>query len=119
MERTCLECGEKLRGRADQKFCSPQCRSSYNNRENREEAAYLRQVNKVLKKNRDILTRLNTEGNTKEKRIRLYENGFRFDFVTHKARNQDGTTTYFCYDQGFMDLDDDYVLLLNNKKELF
>lgn len=31
-EKTCLECGEKIIGRADKKFCSDQCRISYNNR---------------------------------------------------------------------------------------
>lgn len=118
MERTCLECGEKLRGRADQKFCSPQCRSSYNNRENREEAAYFRQVNKILKKNRDILIRLSEGKPTKVKRIKLYENGFRFDFVTHKERNPDGTTTFFCYDRGFEELDEDYVSISAAKKDL-
>jgi len=33
-QRNCPECGEKIIGRADKKFCSDQCRNSYNNRLN-------------------------------------------------------------------------------------
>ena len=32
VEKKCLDCGDSLRGRTDKKFCSDQCRNSYNNK---------------------------------------------------------------------------------------
>ena len=32
---TCLECGEKIIGRSDKKFCNDACRNSYNNKQNK------------------------------------------------------------------------------------
>ena len=34
--KTCLECGEKIVGREDKKFCSDGCRNAYNNKINKE-----------------------------------------------------------------------------------
>ena len=34
MNSTCPECGDKLKGRADKKFCSDACRNAYNNKLN-------------------------------------------------------------------------------------
>lgn len=31
MDKKCLECGEKIVGRADKKFCNDYCRNAYNN----------------------------------------------------------------------------------------
>ena len=35
MEKTCLECNEKLIGRADKKFCNDYCRNAFNNNLNK------------------------------------------------------------------------------------
>ena len=67
-EKACLECGGKIIGRADKKFCSDQCRVSYNNKLNRDETAYMNNVSNILRKNRRILLDLNTTGKTKNKR---------------------------------------------------
>lgn len=32
MDRSCLDCGKALVGRADKKFCDDSCRNNYNNR---------------------------------------------------------------------------------------
>ena len=42
MEKQCLECGTAIRGRADKKFCSDQCRNQYNNTLNRDANNYVR-----------------------------------------------------------------------------
>ena len=36
MEKNCLECGTRIIGRADKKFCNDSCRNSYNNKFNKE-----------------------------------------------------------------------------------
>ena len=50
MEKECLECGTKLMGRADKKFCNDQCRNSYNNNINKDANEYVRRVNVILRK---------------------------------------------------------------------
>lgn len=49
-EKVCLECGEKIKGRADKKFCSDQCRVAYNNKLNRDETNYMNNVVNLLRK---------------------------------------------------------------------
>ncbi|HKI87593.1 MAG TPA: hypothetical protein VKA38_01110, partial [Draconibacterium sp.] len=63
-ERKCLECGEPLRGRADQKFCNDLCRNAYNNKKLGASNKYMRKINRILKTNRMVLQELNTDDKT-------------------------------------------------------
>ena len=60
-ERRCLECGEPLRGRADQKYCNDLCRNAYNNKKLSGSSNFIRKTNRILKKNHAILEELNPE----------------------------------------------------------
>jgi len=115
MERYCLECGAKLHGRMDQKFCSDQCRNTYNNRLNKDETAYMRNVNHALRKNRRILKELNPNGKAKVKKQTLLSKGFVFKYFTHVFKNKEGKIYYFCYEQGYLPLDHDFFALVVNK----
>lgn len=66
MERFCLDCQALLKGRADKKFCDDQCRSNYNNRLKTVNNQFLNAVNKILKKNRDVL-----EAQTPREKLKL------------------------------------------------
>ena len=55
MERFCSDCGEKLVGRADKKFCNDQCRNNFNNKVNSDTNSVMRNINNVLRKNRRIM----------------------------------------------------------------
>ena len=63
--KTCLECGEKIVGREDKKFCSDGCRNTYNNKINKDSTNYMRNVNNKLRKNYRILTATNMDNKTK------------------------------------------------------
>ena len=39
--KQCPECGEKIVGRTDKKFCSDGCRNTYNNRMNKDQKNFL------------------------------------------------------------------------------
>ena len=60
MERNCLECGRSLIGRSDKKFCSDDCRTNHNNKQNSDQTNYIRRVNNILRKSRRILVQLKT-----------------------------------------------------------
>jgi hypothetical protein len=116
MERLCLDCNAVVNGRADKKFCDDQCRTNYNNHLRTEDNSFLNEVNRVLKKNRDILKSKNPEGKTKIKREILLRKGFDFNYHTHTYATQKGTTYIFCYEQGYLTLENDEVLLVKREE---
>ena len=116
MNKTCLECGEKIVGREDKKFCSDGCRNAYNNKINKDSTNFMRNINNKLRKNYRILSEINTEGKSKTTRAKLLSKGFDFNFFTNILQTKTGNTYYFLYDQGYRSLDNDYFMLV--KKEI-
>jgi hypothetical protein len=110
--KICLECSTKLTGRVDKKFCSDQCRVSFNNRLNSNETNYVRNVSNTLRKNRRILTELNTAGKTRVSGSKLKEKGFDFQYFTNLYKTKDGSVYYYCYEQGYLPIENDFYLLV-------
>ncbi len=120
-ERKCLECGEPLYGRVDKKFCSDQCRNTYNNRLNGVVNKYIRKVNYILRKNRRIMEELinNSEKDAiKIHRNRLTDKGFSFDYYTNIYKTKSGKYYYFSYEYGFTKLNDDYFTIVKREEYL-
>lgn len=111
-DRKCLECFEQLRGRSDQKFCSDQCRSAYNNKLYIESNNIINAVNRILKKNYFILSTLITEGKTIANKSDLQKKGYRFDHFTCTSTARNSRTNYYCYDQGFREQENNKVTLV-------
>lgn len=110
--RSCLECQAALKGRADKKFCSDECRTSYNNRQNSNLNNLMRNINHTLRKNRRILANSNPSGKTKMHRSQLERKGFNFNYFTNIYTTQGGKTYYFCYDQGYIFHESDYLTVV-------
>ena len=110
--RKCLECDEPLRGRADQKFCNDQCRSTYNNRLAVESNYVIRTINRILKKNYCILSTLNSGKKNSVFKSDLQKKGYRFDYYTGTHKNSRNQLFYFCYDQGFSELENRKVIMV-------
>ncbi len=115
MDKYCVECGEKLRGREDKKFCNDACRNAYNNKRNKDSTNLMRNTHNVLRKNYRILSELNTEGKTRVSAARLKTAGFNFQFITSVLTTRNQSTYFFVYDQGYLPLDDNmYILVKKN-----
>jgi predicted nucleic acid-binding Zn ribbon protein len=112
MERMCPECGEKIIGREDKKFCSDACRNAWNNKINKDSNNYMRNINNRLRKNYRILAGLNTEGKTKTTRAKMASMGFDFTYFTSLLNTKTGNTYFFVYEQGYMPLENDYFILV-------
>ena len=112
MKRKCPECGTEFFGRRDKKFCSDQCRNSFNNQKSRDSTNFIRNVNRTLRKNRHILSALNPRGKTKTTKTKLMEEGFNFRYYTNTYITKTGKTYHFCYDQGYIELDNEYIALV-------
>ncbi len=112
MKKKCPECGEVISGRADKRFCSDQCRSAFHNRVNGERTHFIRTVNSILRKNRRILELLNPEGKARVHKSRLLERGFKFSYFTNEYITKSGNVYRFCYEHGYLPLDNDYYTLV-------
>ena len=115
-EKVCLECGGKISGRIDKKFCSDFCRISHNNKLNSDETNFVRNVNNILRKNRRILIKLNTTGKTQVNRNKLNDKGFDFSYYTNTYVTKDGAQYKYCYKQGYLEVDKDRFLLVVKKE---
>lgn len=116
--KLCMDCGEKIKGRSDKKFCNDQCRNNFNNKQNSEEKEMVRKVNSILKRNRKILAQsIPAEGKTKITKTRLIEKGFSIRYHTHTYITQKGSVYNFCYEFGYLVLDGDWLMLVKRNTE--
>lgn len=115
----CLYCGKPVKGRTDKKFCNDYCRNNYNNQLKSTTTNLVRNINNALGKNRRILESLLAEGEdmSKANEARLIELGFQFKYITHLYTNKKGNTYYFCYDMGYLPLENGWYLIVKRKEE--
>lgn len=112
MTKVCLECGDKIVGREDKKFCSDGCRNAYNNKINKDQTNLMRTINNKLRKNYRVLCELNPDDKTKTTRTKLLAKGFDFEFFTSIYTTKTGNIYYFLYDQGYMAVENDWFVLV-------
>ena len=114
-DRKCLECHEQLRGRTDQKFCNNQCRSTFNNRLYTRSNDVIKAINRILKRNYMILSRLASEGKTTTAKSDLLNRGYRFEYFTYSCSARNSRINYYCYDQGYREQEDDKIILVQHR----
>lgn len=118
VERVCLDCGARLLGRSDKKFCSDQCRNNYNNRLNRDQNNYVRNVHAQLRRNRKILSDLYEDGHHRIHRDALFAQGYNFTFFTHLVETRDGQHWSYCFEYGFLEAEAGYLELQKSSSYL-
>lgn len=116
MSKECPECGEKIIGRSDKKFCSDYCRNAYHNKVNKDSKNLIRNINNRLRKNYRILEELNPEKKTKTTKMRLLDKGFDFEHITNLYTTKNGTVYYFVYDLGYLPLDNDFYMIVRRER---
>lgn len=115
--RLCQACQKLLRGRLDKKFCDDYCRNTFNNHRNSDQNNLVRNINNALRKNRRLLEMLIPEGEDikKIRKEHLVMLGFNFKYHTQHVRNQKGQVYYFSYEYGFLELEEEWVLVVRRK----
>lgn len=116
MSKECLECGEQIKGRADKKFCSDLCRNAYNNKLNSDTTNHVRNVNNILRKNRRILEELIPEETAKASKTKLLQKGFNFQYYTNIYTTKKNVSYYFCYEYGYLPIENDFYFLVKRKE---
>ena len=117
--KTCLACDKPIKGRSDKKFCDDSCRNNYNNELKSISNNQMRNVNNALSKNRRILEELLPEGKemVKTTQEKLLQKGFLFKYITHLYTTKEGKIYYYCYEYGYLPLDNDWYLIVRRKEE--
>lgn len=116
MKRTCPICNTEFDGRIDKKFCCDQCRNTYNNTLNQDVINFSRQINRVLRTNRRVLSDLYQKNIRKVHKDKLISGGFNFDYMTNVYRTKNGKVYYFCYDLGYINSEDDFYTIVERKE---
>ncbi len=118
-EKLCIACNRPLKGRADKKFCDDYCRNNYNNQLKSTVSRVVRSINGQLIKNRRILENMLGNDNEmfKQTRDRLMAAGFDFKYFTHLYTNKKGNAYFFCYEYGYLPLENDWILIVKRKPE--
>lgn len=114
-KRKCEECGTEIEGRVDKRFCSDQCRNTFNNRMQAIPNKYVRKVNYLLRKNRRILEK-QLENSDKDairvNRRLIQDEGFNFEYFTNIYKTKTGNTYFFNFEYGYMRIDEDYLTIV-------
>jgi hypothetical protein len=101
--KKCLNCGKKLTGRTDKKYCDPQCKSSHQYKRAKEQPErFYNKVDNQLRLNRKLLKEYNKAGKTVIRSEVLLGEGFDPKFFTHYWKNQKGDVYLFIYEYGFL-----------------
>ena len=117
--RLCVSCSKPVKGRTDKKFCDDYCRNNYNNQLKADSSNLVRNINNALSKNRRILDGLLVSGEemAKTTKDKLLQKGFQFKYITHIYTNKKGNTYFFCYDLGYLPLENDWYLIVRRKED--
>lgn len=103
-------------GRSDKKFCSDLCRNAYNNKLNADSNNLVRNINNTLRKNRRILEEACKDDKAKTSKSALLREGFDFGYFTNTRTTQKGSTYFFVYEYGYLALENDFFLVVKDRK---
>ena len=117
--KKCLACDKSIKGRSDKKFCDDYCRNNYNNQLKATTGTQIRLINNTLAKNYRILEALlaGDKEIAKTTREQLLLKGFSFKYLTHIYTTKSSKTYYYCYEYGYLPLDNDWFLIVRKKEE--
>lgn len=118
--KTCFACAKPLKGRSDKKFCDDYCRNNYNNQLKAPQTSTERNIINALKKNRNILKSFLPMGEemTKTTKERLLMKGFLFKYSTHTYENKKGGVYVFCFEYGYLALENDWYLVVKREEKI-
>lgn len=115
--KCCRTCNKELFGRIDKKFCDDHCRAAYNNRL-KNDSRVVKDINAALRRNRKILKSLVPvqAHNVIVSYRKLSETGFNFMYHTHTYVNKRGTSFFFCYEYGYIPLENAFYRLVKSRE---
>ena len=116
--KNCIACSKPIKGRTDKKFCDDYCRNGFNNQLKADSNNLVRNINNALRKNRRIMKELlpDKDQMAKAKQDKLLQLGFQFRYHTHIYTNQKGSVYHFCYEYGYLPLENNLFLIVKETR---
>jgi hypothetical protein len=111
----CVQCGKSFYGRNDKKYCSLTCKNIHSNGKRKIPLDDIQRINKILKNNYRILHKYFPGRATKIPKQQIVSDGYDFRFFTHDYTNNKGERYYYCYNLGFLSLEANQLLIVQNK----
>ncbi len=114
-------CGNSFQGRSDKIFCSDQCRNRARRDQLKEERwnapMFYSKIVEILQNNHKILKALYEEKDNSiiVTNFLLRDSGFNFEFTTRVLNTSKGIYR-FCFDYGWLELENGKILIVENKK---
>lgn len=108
----CIDCGNRIRGRTDKKFCNDHCRSHHHNALNRGRNNVFKEVNHILRKNTGILEQFIQQGVSQIGKQTLAATGFDFNYFTNMISVPGGSTYYGIYHYAYRHHEEEQIELL-------
>lgn len=100
-QRKCVQCGKRLSGRSDKRFCDDYCRNSYNNQNKRDDQRYILEVNSIIRRNRRILKSLCPVGKATVRKDVLDTMRYDFRYFSSIYKSSSKQVYFICYDYAF------------------
>ena len=82
------------------------------------EPQFLKTIPKIILNNYQILKQLRNRKLTKVKRRQLEELKFNFKYITSTYVTKSASTYYFCFDLGYLFLENDWILLVEQESQV-
>jgi hypothetical protein len=110
----CAQCGIEFEGRANQLYCSQNCKAERNNRKARQQNSLVKGINDKLKKNHRILSELFDESseNILPKNI-LIHMGYQLQYMTHLVKDDKGRSGRSVYEFVLIENGDEIIIIRN------
>lgn len=93
------------------------CRNAFNNKINSDTNNYVRTINATLRKNRRLLEEALVGEKTTISRQKLMDKGFNFRYYTNQNLTKNNHTYFFCYEFGYLLLENELVLIVKRKQD--
>jgi hypothetical protein len=115
--KKCKICNNQIVGRSDKKFCSLKCKNYYHVNLRKVTDSVVKDINKILHRNRSILLELTGKHKTQIKidRIFLDQKKFNFKYHTHLIKNSKGKNFFYVYDFAWMEFSDNEILIVRKR----
>ena len=115
--RACRQCGKKIFGRSDKKFCNHACRNVWNNENRFHTKSALNLVNAILKRNRNVLRNILPDSvkTIRIQKIQLEAQGFNFSYFTSACKRKNGQVFFFCYEFGYVPVGNECYFIVKNR----
>ncbi len=115
--KKCKICSKPIIGRSDKIFCSVRCKNYYHTNLRRVTNLAVKDIDKILHRNRSILLEIMGKRKTqiKVERIVLDKKKFNYKYHTHLHTNSKGKTYFYVYDFAWMEFSDDEILIVRKR----